>query len=77
MYQKLIDSIDFGNDIEFDLNGVMYSISPWKKGKTLIGRQGTDEVAIFENGKDLLDNYYIEGQPLKYYIDQITITFSS
>ena len=77
MYQKLKTMIDFGNDIEFDLNGVMYTIIPWSDGKALIGRQGTDEEAIFQNGKDLLENYYIDGQPLKHYVNQITIIFSS
>ena len=77
MYEKIKDLIDFGNDIEFDLNGIMYSIIPWADGKVLIGRQGADEEAIFENGEALLDNYHIDGQPLKHYVNQITITFSS
>lgn len=77
MRSKLKKLIDAGSDIEFSLDGVLYTILPWTEDGILIGPQGIDEDKVFDTADDLIDGYCVNGYPLSSLLDRITITFSA
>ena len=77
MRQKLKKLIESGSDIEFILNGVMYTILPWTDQGILIGAQGLDENETFKTADELIDCFCVNGTPLTDLLDQLVITFSA
>lgn len=72
---KIVDFVDvlMCNEPTFDYNGTEYSIC-FVKNRFYIGISGdesTDE--IFNTVDEMLNNYYIDGKPLKQIVDKINI----
>ena len=62
--QELIESIEMGLDIEFDLYGVRYYIGA-PQGDLLISRDDGEIEDYYTNAEDLVNNHYINGEPIK------------
>jgi hypothetical protein len=77
MLERLKELIEGNGDIEFRLNGRMYTILPWTDDGIVIGPQYSDEESIFQTADELFDGYLIDGVPIRQLADQITITFAS
>jgi hypothetical protein len=77
MLQYLKELIEANGDIEFRLNGRMYTILPWTDDGIVIGPQHSDEESVFQTADELFDGYLIDGVPIRQLADQITITFAS
>lgn len=74
--REFIDLIDFGSDIMFELDEKSYSIIGGADGGPNIAEQITENnEATFKNGKDLLDNYCINGETLRDCFERIKITY--
>ena len=76
MLQKLADLINSGADIEFSVNGRMYTILPWTDGGITIGPQNSDDDMVFKDVDALVSGFLIDGKPLANIIDQVVIVFS-
>lgn len=76
MLKKLTDLINGGADVEFSVNGRLYTILPWTDGGITIGPQESDEDMVFDDVDSLYDGFLIDGVPLRSMIDQIEIVFS-
>ena len=63
--QHLIDSIDLGLDIEFDLYNKPYNISIGDDDTRFITLCPNGDTKHYKNGKDMVDNYNIDGKLLK------------
>lgn len=75
---EFVDMIDFGSDIMFDLDKKSYSIIAVDDGCANIAEQVTENnEATFQSGKELLDNYRINGETLNACFDRIKITYCS
>lgn len=71
MYQKLKDLIENGDDIEFSLFGKRYSVIPLDDS-VVIGLKYGDALE-FSDVDSMMNQYSIDGQPLKNVLDQIEI----
>ena len=75
---ELVDLIDAGNDIMFDCDGKSFTILGWYEDGPIISEQVTeDNERVFKDGAQLVDNYIINGKPLKDRLHQIDVTFHS
>ena len=77
MLQKLENLIEAGGDIEISIGNQKYTILPWTEKGIIIGLQETDEEQVFQTVDTLLDNYMIDGVPLRHLENQIKILFHS
>lgn len=77
MLQKLKNLIEGGGDIEFSVNGKLYTILPWTEGGITIGPQGSDDDEVFDDADSLLSGFLVDGTPLANVIDRVKIVFSS
>ena len=57
-------SVELGLDIVFAMRGTKYNIS-WNDDKPFICTCPDGDAVVFENADDLLNNYKIDGVPLK------------
>lgn len=71
MYQELKDLIENGDDIEFSLFGKRYSVIPLDDS-VVIGLKYGDALE-FSDVDSMMNQYSIDGQPLKNVLDQIEI----
>lgn len=76
MLQKLKDLINSGSDIEFSVNGILYTILPWTDEGITVGPQDSDDDMVFDDADALLNGYLIDGIPLAQMIDRVVIVFS-
>lgn len=70
---KLKAAIEFGSDIEFRYNNKDYTILPWTDKGIVIGPQNSDNDSIYKTADELIDNYRIDGKPIKDIIENIEI----
>lgn len=68
----LFKAVDMGLDIEFFIRKIRYNIS-WHSGKPFICVCPDGEAIFFDDTQDLLDNYKIEGIPIKDLWNEIDI----
>ena len=62
---SFIRRIYFGDDVEFECNGRMFTILGWADGGPSVAEQKTlENEAQFSDGKDLVMNYVIDGKTL-------------
>lgn len=61
--QELLNSIDIGLDLEFNLYGKQYNIST--DGTPFIALCPDGEGMYYKDAEDMLENHMIEGKPLK------------
>lgn len=66
--ETLASRIDFGDDVEFELEGRKYTILGWYENGPLICDIATEACSQFSSGEDLINKYLINGHPLKEYI---------
>ncbi len=71
MYQELKDLIENGDDIEFSLFGKRYSVIPLDDS-VVIGLKYGDALE-FSDVDSMMNQYSIDGQPLKNVLDQVEI----
>lgn len=76
MLQRLTNLIDSGADIEFSVNGTMYTILPWTDGGITVGQQGAENDKVFDSIDALLNGFEIDGVPLLALLDSICIVFA-
>ncbi len=69
---ELIDAIEIGLDIEFDLYGVRYYIGA-PQGKLLISRDLGEIESFYKDAKDLVDNHSINGKLIRDIWEDIVI----
>ena len=62
--EELIESIEMGLDIEFDLYGVRYYIGA-PQGELLISRGFGEIEDFYMDAEDLVNNHYINDKPIK------------
>ncbi|MDU1598599.1 hypothetical protein [Peptostreptococcus anaerobius] len=62
--EELIESIEMGLDIEFDLYGVRYYIGA-PQGELLISRDFGEIEDFYMDAEDLVNNHYINDKPIK------------
>ncbi|WP_455258673.1 hypothetical protein [Peptoniphilus asaccharolyticus] len=62
--EELIESIEMGLDIEFDLYGVRYYIGA-PQGELLISRDLGEIEDVYMDAEDLVNNHYINDKPIK------------
>lgn len=60
---ELIEAIDMGLDIEFNLHGIPYNIST--DGIPFIAVCPDGDGVYYSDAKDMVDNHRIDGTPLK------------
>lgn len=61
------------NDVMFTYNDIAYTICPWNKDSVSVCTSGLDDNQDFAGIDDLLDNWLIEGKPLKDILNDITL----
>ena len=70
---KLKAAIEFGSDIEFRYKNKDYTILPWTDNGIVIGPQNSDDDSIYKTVDELINNYKIDGKPIKDIIENIEI----
>lgn len=71
---KLIERIDFGDDIEFQCNGRMFTILGWMAGGPSVSEQKTmANEAQFSDGETLVENYMIDGKTFAEHFSNVLI----
>ena len=75
MPPKLKKLIETCGDIEFSVNGTMYTIVTWPADGICITPQNADDEQVFQSADELLDGYLIAGVPLRDLEDQTVIRF--
>ena len=71
MIQKLKNLIENGDEIEFSVYGKMYSVIPLDDSVVIGPKYGDD--AEFPDVDSMMDQYIINGQPLKSVLAHIEI----
>lgn len=73
---EFIEIVEPGGDIMFDCHGKHYTILMWTDEPIYIAEQVTEEnEAEFDTIEELMNNYMIDGVPLKDRVNEIKITF--
>lgn len=62
--KELTDEIDIGMDIEFCIGKQRYNIS-WRNDKPFICLCPDGEALFYADSKDMMENYLVNGTPLK------------
>lgn len=72
---ELIDKIDNGNDILFDVSGRHFTILTWMDEGIAIGEQQTDgDLQFFDTAEDLVEQFVVGGKTLAELAKQVVIT---
>ncbi len=75
---KFTEIVEDGGDIMFDFEDKHYVIEYWTDCPICICEQiTTANSREFETVEEMLENYIIDGKPLKDYVKDIKITFKS
>lgn len=72
---ELIEKIENGSDILFDIGNEHYVIFTWHDKGIAIGEQfKTTPMEYFDTAKELVDNFKPNGTPLSKQCDKVVIT---
>lgn len=71
-FQEFYEAVEMGLDVEFFLRKIRYDIS-WRNNKPFICICPDGSAIFFYNTQDLLNNYKIEGVPIRDLWDEIDI----
>lgn len=66
-------AIDYGCDIEFTYKNIDYTILPWIDEGIIIGPQNSDDDKVYKTSDELINDYIIDGKPIKDILDKIEI----
>lgn len=73
---ELIEKIDNGNDIMFNVGNRRYTILTWTDEGIAIGEQHPNdgELQYYDSSEELVEGFKINGKPLASLSEQIVIT---
>ena len=74
---EFIELIDGGNDILFDCNGKHYAIVMTESGPDIAEQSTCANRRAYKDGKELMDQYLIDGEALGTIVSQCVVTFCS
>lgn len=69
--KKLIERIDFGDDVAFVCGGKHFVVCQTDDGCDIAERETCKNRAIFPDGETLINEYMIDGRPIKERINEV------
>lgn len=74
--KKLVDMIENGNDIMFDVSGKHFTILTWMDDGIAISEQHPNdgELQYFDSAEELVDSFEVDGKALALLAERIEIT---
>lgn len=74
--KTLIDKIENGSDIMFDVAGKHFTILTWMDDGIAIGEQHPNdgELQYFDSAEELVDGFEVDGKSLASLADKVVIT---